>query len=399
MKINKVLEIDKFHTFTLTSYKILNLDVKEAKYASILSFYLDLVNNKYQTLKEMHDFLAKNFDLSYRVMLNRYGKLYILKYEMRGIDPSFINEKNYNYKYLIKKFNEITKPLVIDNKFSKAYINRVKKIYQSNTLNEFQDNDFKASYYSLNKLFKDKSFNYISLLTKKELKEINETNLYELYKKISKIKSYTILVGRNVSNIKTYPIKTNLYLHAYKYPLFNSGTVIKKYDSSQSYLRIYYDIPIYSGTKDIAPMSIYSHILGEGAYSKLFSVVREKYGLCYNIDCDTDFSCGIFYISSTIKKCDLNKTLQAIDEAIDNSLTDINLDEIKDYFIKTIEQGYDYIKNYSTTAFYNDNFKDVIQDDTYINYIRNVSIDDLYKCKNYLKKKKLIYLYGGDLDE
>ena len=399
MIINNIVEVDKFHTFILSKYQILKLNKKEAKYLQILASYMNIVNNKYKTFEALHDFFAKNYDLSYQVSYQRYGMLYLLKYEMRGVDPYYVSDDRYNYTYLLKKFNEISKPLIEDNKFSKNFLNKVKKIYQTEVQDELNDNDFKATYYSLNYLFKNLEIDYITLLNKKELKEINEVNLYNFYKRINKEKSYIILAGNNtLENNKAINVK-NEYLHAYKNPKLKGGTVIKKYKSTQAYLRIYYNIGIYSGTKDIAKMSMYCYILGQSGYSKLFSIVREKYGLCYDIDCDTDFSTGIFYITSTIKKKDYNKVIDAIDEAIDKSLDDINLEKIKSYFITSQDASYDYIRTYVSNAFYNNNFKDILLDEEYKSYLKEITLDDLYEMKSLLKKKKLIYLFGGDIDE
>ena len=77
------------------------------------------------------------------------------------------------------------------------------------------------------------------------------------------------------------------------------------YKSKQMYLRIIYDINVFSGDLKIYPFILLNYFLGASNYSYLFQKIREEYGLCYSISSELYGASGILMIRSEIKKKDL----------------------------------------------------------------------------------------------
>lgn len=116
--------------------------------------------------------------------------------------------------------------------------------------------------------------------------------------------------------------------------VYNTFTYDKQFKSGQVYAQLMYPAFKYSDDRRFALGGL-SMILGGLMSSRLFQVVREKHGLCYNIECESVlYSTGgymdIMY-SSAAENSDkvIDLTQKEIDKLLKNGITDDELVMIK----------------------------------------------------------------------
>jgi len=107
---------------------------------------------------------------------------------------------------------------------------------------------------------------------------------------------------------------------------------------------------------------------------------------------------GIILVSAIINKHDLSNVLEKIDEAFNILLDEVNLEEIKRYFLLERKGRTDYLETYINDHFMDTYFQDSPLTNQEEELINNVSLADIKKAYKKLRKS-FIYVYGGDIDE
>ena len=142
-----------------------------------------------------------------------------------------------------------------------------------------------------------------------------------------------------------------------------------------------------------------NYIFGGHSNSKLFRIVREKYGLCYQINSLYLGATGIIVVSAIINPSDLDKTLKAIKECekeFENK--DFDIEEARNYYLSNFTNGLDYLETAVNNYLADNFFLDTPKSDKELERINCVTKEDVYQA--FLKlKQNFIFVYGGEQDE
>lgn len=394
------IDINKFHTFSIKRYHISKIKPIDVTKRMLLLSYLQISSLKYKTEEDIVRVCENLYDFRYSVKGDLHGTYWMITFQGNAIDPKYIDDEAYTKDKVVEVFNELSTPLVIDNKLDKKTFQRAKKLLQASILKLEKYPTVKATNFALHTFFKDTLRDYQPKGDMEELKRITIEELYEYYLEFLNEEEATIFIGDFNKNypysykdtitphndhnfIERAPLDKDIYLYPYKSKLMN--------------LRIIYDLNIFTGDNKIYALSLFNYFLGASSYSYLFRIVREKYGLCYSISTDLYGASGIVILSAEIKKDDLDIVISKIDEALNEAINSFDLEKVKRVFILTHKASYDNQDSYVSDLICEKAFPIAYDSKTYMDKINSVTIEDIKEVVDIFKKsRKVIFGYGGD---
>ena len=393
--MNIYIKQDKFHKITFKKYMVSKMNKEELTIRTLLCYYQELACQKYYNESLQTYILGTNYDARFNVNLKKIGMYFIIEYSLTSVDPLYINDKYYTIEKLEALFNELITPRFFKGKAVKELFNRAKEIYQSDLYSRFENPSILSFENAIKHFYNGTIRDYDSYGSLEDLENITEKDLYDYYQKVLKEESISIGSGNFIkegNNDYILTPKTDFYFkmrgncEPFKY---------EDFDSDQCYLEVIYDTGIYSLDKLNFGIRAVNYLFGGRAYSYLFDIVREKYGLCYNIGSMYLGASGIIIVSATINYSDLNKVLDAIDEALNKLKEDeIDLEEIKKNFISNIKQADDTfsskVDNYLLDNFFINGYESYKD----LDRVNSLSVNDVKEALSTMKRS-FVYAYGG----
>ena len=222
--------------------------------------------------------------------------------------------------------------------------------------------------------------------------------LYKYYLSIEKDEEATYAVGNvlNQYQIKNRSTIIPKFNHFFKKRVECSPYIAYPKDTTQTYLEIIYDTKIFPNHRLFYAVSFLNFMFGGCSNSKLFTIVREKYGLCYSISSTHFGASGILMVSLVLDAKDKEKALKAIDEAFDSLLENIDLEDIKRYFLSEKKGRVDYIQSYINDDFMDRFFMSSIPTSKEEEQMNSITMKDMQLAYQKIKKS-LVFVYGLSL--
>jgi predicted Zn-dependent peptidase len=140
-------------------------------------------------------------------------------------------------------------------------------------------------------------------------------------------------------------------------------------------------------------------ILGGYPESRLFKVIREEEGLCYDISSSYDYYKGVVMISSGIDLSKVDHALKSIQDLVENiktgGITGEELLHAKAYYIHQIKSSLDSQSTLTKRAFVREmlHYQETIEEK--IQKIENVRLEDVEKAASMLVLDTIYVLKGG----
>ena len=401
--MSRYIDINKFHTVSITKYIVSKIDPKEITIRSLLISYLRLSSSKYKTEEDIVRACEDLYDFKFEVRGDMHGSYFMIVYKANAIDPKYIHDDTYTLDKIYNLFLDLSTPLIVNNSFDKKTFLTAKKHLKATILKMDKYLDVKASNFAFHTFFLNTLRDFKPMGDIEELNIITIEDLYAYYNKISKDENVSYFLGD--FNGK-YPYNTIDYISPKLDHNFIERGVLDKnlylmpYKSKQMYLRIIYDINVFSGDLKIYPFIILNYFLGGSNYSYLFQKIREEYGLCYSISSELYGASGILMVNLEIKKKDLNLVLDKIEECIHDGIQYINLDQIKRMITLTHKASYDYQESYIQDLLCRDFFPNIFDAKNYVEKINHVTLKDIEEAFKHLSTvRKVTFAFGGDIDE
>ena len=401
--MSRYIDINKFHTVSITKYIVSKIDPKEITIRSLLISYLRLSSSKYKTEEDIVRACEDLYDFKFEVRGDMHGSYFMIVFKANAIDPKYIHDDTYTLDKIYNLFKDLSTPLIVNNSFDKKTFLTAKKHLKATILKMDKYLDVKASSFAFHTFFLNTLRDFKPMGDIEELNKITIEDLYAYYSKISKDENVCYFLGD--FNGK-YPYNTIDYISPKLDHNFIDRGVLDKnlylmpYKSKQMYLRIIYDINVFSGDLKIYSFILLNYFLGGSNYSYLFQKIREEYGLCYSISSELYGASGILMVNLEIKKKDLNLVLDKIEECIHNAILYINLDQIKRMITLTHKASYDYQESYIQDLLCRDFFPNIFDAKNYVEKINQVTLEDIEEAFKHLSSvRKVTFAFGGDIDE
>lgn len=392
-----LIKNDKFHKIEIKRRYIRKYNYKDHTIRNLLAYYMSLACEKYNTESQFNKFLGLNYDLRYYVSINNIGNYSYISLTLSCVNPKYINDDAFDLDLIINSFYECIKPVIKNNKFNKEIFKRSKEMYLSNILYSLENEHKKALDFTINTYY-DGTEGMVTEGDIDVLEKITIKELYDYYMSIMK-DEYIDYIGGDIDlkviNDSNLVSKDDfLFLDKGKY----SNYVVKNAKTNQCYLQIIYDVKSFTNTKDFFAANIINYELGGKPNSRLFRIIREKYGLCYHISTSYYGSRGIFMLTAGINKNDLNEITNKIDEVFNTLLDDVDIESAKKYFKSSIRRDNDKLNHIMNNHFIDNYFFNKYPSfEDPMNYDK-VTLEDIKRVYNKITKE-LTCVYGGDLDE
>jgi len=116
-------------------------------------------------------------------------------------------------------------------------------------------------------------------------------------------------------------------------------------EAQQSILMMAWQLPIKYGDSDYLALQVMNGLFGALPHSKLFSIVRERESLAYEIDSEFDSFAGLFRVSAGIDAADFEQTkaliLKLLEDLIAGDFTDEEIQKTKTLLKNSYLMGLD----------------------------------------------------------
>lgn len=388
---------DKFHRIIFKTYRIKKMDPKEQTIRSLLCYYQELACVKYPSISSFEKVLGYHYDARFKVTLSSFGSYSILEYALFAIDPEFIEDSSYSYETLKQLFLDAQQALFIDGMIDDELYDRAYETYESDLLAKQERQQTNALRGALSTYFKGTTRDFQSAGDLKTLMQIKKEELYQYYLTVLKEEKISLSSGLNSAFVNEEQItltpKKDYYFKERKTV---SEFVEQPADCNQCYLEIIFETGIYASDNLYYACVLTNYMFGGSSSSNLFLIMREKYGLCYSVNSMYLGATGILIVSAIIDKCNLNKALEACDEALNELSCDKKkLDEVKSYYLSSYRANEDYqetgISSYLSDHYFLDTPKSYKETDA----IKSVKESDIKKVIEQLKRS-FVYVYGGN---
>lgn len=393
--MNVSIHQDKFHRIIFRSYRITKINKSTQTLRNLLCYYQELGCMKYPNEESMNKILAYNYDARFRVRISTFGSYSLLQYTLKAVDPCFINDNEYTVDLLKQLFLDCINPVIKNNCFDEDLFLRAYEIYETDLLREDNYNII-AVKEMIKNYFKDTDRDFETSGNLEELQNITVNDLYQYYLSVLNEESISIVSSRGKAYINNDQITlTPKHNYHFKNRAECEKIIYKSADCTQCYLNVVYETKTYPNDELFYPMVIINYFLGGSSSSLLFNLVREKYGLCYNISSTYMGATGIILISVVLDKKNIDFCLKAIDEALQEiRLGHFNLDEAKRFFIANYKGEKDYQETQILNYIYDNYFLDNPKSYEDINLVKKITNEDIYAALNNLEQT-FIYAYGG----
>jgi hypothetical protein len=128
------IELKKFHTFSIKRYHISKINPKDVTKKMLLLSYLQISSLKYKTEEDIVRVCEDLYDFRYSVKGDLDGS-WMITFEGNAIDPKYLSDEAYTKDKVFEVFNDLSTPLVRDNKLDKKTFQRAKKLLSASILN------------------------------------------------------------------------------------------------------------------------------------------------------------------------------------------------------------------------------------------------------------------------
>lgn len=326
---------DKFKHNSYNFYFLLDYDLDTFLSLEIFKNLIGKASKKYPEKKDMVNIIdnlynvsiyASNkifgqkilFTIQFSFLKTKYSNLKLSEYE------SFISEIIFNTAIEEKNFLEEKKILLdvmarnVEEPVVFAIENVKKSLENENIL------------YSYRKDFS------------KEIKDFKYQTFLKNYKKIYSFAKFDLFVHGDVSDkqledyFNSLKIENNEVLLSAKFgdlPFRND--MIDDFNSNQSVVLMYYNCPYNFKHEDYIKWLVSQCLFGKGFTSLLFSEVREKNSLCYNVSAQEYVDLGIVYVYSLIDK----KNYESFIKIVNRQLEVIIKQEYDDEILKRVKKA------------------------------------------------------------
>ena len=328
MKIYKINN-DKFKSIYISYNFTMELgNTKALSNNAVLASLMAKTSKKYESQKQIEQYLNLLYGANYDVNIEKYGDLYNLEFRIEFINKKFLPNK----EELLNNILEFLYEMIYNpTDWSEANIEREKEFILER-INERKDEKLRYGIQKAEELMcKDTPFGTYLYGEENVVKEINKEILKQTYQELIK-SCVTIIVSGNLTEYDDIDKKiidvfgkqdiSKKTLAELNYNIKNNydgkaEEVIEYQDTVQSVLSIGLSVEN-CNPNDFYALNLYNAILGTTPSSKLFQNVREKASLAYTVRSRFYRFKDIIIIYAGINKDDYKKATELIINQIDD---------------------------------------------------------------------------------
>ena len=377
-------------------------------------------SKKHQDFQKITEELEMLYGASFDCGIDKTGDNLVLKFFIESINDDFFF---FFFDNLIKSLkiliDIIFNPLVEKNKFNEKYVENEKHNLELIINSIKDDKDLYAYERCINQMYNNSGYGLSKYGQIEDLKDITPENLYTHYKKLVDTAKIDIIVCGHFSEEKIEqlvkddelikglkPRKENIIINHFKKEIkekIDGETVVKEqFEITQGKLVIGLDI-LPNDMEDFRFAAIlYNGILGGGANSKLFQIVREKESLAYTTKSEYIVQKNNIFIRCGIECKNYDKTVNLIKKLLNDmkngNFTDEEIRKVKDYVVSGIDSIDEEQDTQILFKFGQELSKLELSIEQYKQNIENVTREEIVKLANCIQINCIYFLENGGQD-
>lgn len=406
-KINvKVIKTDKFKS--VTGMLCFKMPIKKEMMAkrSLMRRLLIFSCKKYPTNKALNINCLENYGAYYSAGMIREGNYIINNFVFKSLEDKYTKEGN--LKNVIDTFCEIIfNPNVKDNAFDKEAYDLIYQELKAEVESEIE----RPRTYAISKLngTLDKDSPVAYKVTIDDLLKVTSEQVYEEYLNMLNNSEVDLIIAGNITDVpdELKPAIKRLKQNKYDEELIINNDEIEEgfkaetevYDGEQSILTLGVKLDELSDFERTYVVPIFSGILGGGASSRLFNVIREEHSLAYFCFSRYEKDDSLMYIVSGIDGKNYEQALKLIKEVFNtmDKVSDEEVEKVRNNIISVLKESEDSLGNYPVNYYVNKLYNEP-DNKAKIKFIKQVTKADVERVFSKVHLTNSYFLKGGVAD-
>ncbi len=321
-----LIQTDKFKSSVLSYYFIRPLSREEASKNAMLALVLKRGSQKYPTNLLIQRELEENYGASFSLGVNKRGDRHVLRFSLEAVNKKYVQDKDYIYKLIDLLKSIIFNPYLEGESFKKSYMDQEKENLKNRLESRINNKRSYAIESCIEGMCRGENFSIYPLGDIEGLEAIDGENLYEHYRDVMDTSNIEIFYTGEYDEGIIRSIKEGLDLGREDIVEIPREEIITEVeveknieedlDVAQGKLVLGYRTGISYEDKAYNGFLLGADILGGGSNSKLFKNVREEESLAYYISASVYKYNSIMLIDGGIEFDDYKKTLEIINQQI-----------------------------------------------------------------------------------
>ena len=323
-----LVKTDKFKSSLLSYYFIRPLSNDEVTKNALLPLVLKRGSKEYDTNLKIQRELEENYGAKFSIGINKKGEKHILRFSLETVNREYIEDKDYIYDVLRLFKSIIFSPLIEDDYFKKSYVDQEKENLKTRIEGRINNKRSYAIDRCIEEMCKDEKFSIYPIGNIEDLEDIDGNVLYRHYQEIINTSPIEVYYTGEYDDVLIESIKESINLErgniidipeeTIETEVQTKNMIEEDLDVAQGKLVLGYRAGIHYQDKLYNGLLLATDILGGGPNSKLFRNVREKESLAYYINAMIYKYKSIILVDGGIEFNDFDKTLEIINEQIDD---------------------------------------------------------------------------------
>lgn len=405
------IQSKKFKTNKITVRFTAPLSLESVSSRVLSASILDKANQVYPTAQQFRKRLATLYGTDLSVSAYRRGQCHLFDITITFVKDEFLSKKNVLTGQILEVLNQILfAPLANHDAFEKNVFTIEQQQLLARLKSELED-PFYFAHKKLDQLvYRDESMQLSpETLIDCILKETPESCFSGFQKMLTEDKIDFFFLGEFneievIEELKNFPFTSRQQTVNVQYYQEYSNILKEGIDRKpleQSILEMGYHTPIGYGNDLQMSLVVANGLLGAFPHSKLFTQVREKYGLAYTVSSELDLFTGVLRLYAGIDRKDRNKARKLMnDQLLDlksGKFTDLEIVQTKQMIRRLLIVAQDssdamvdrlYLKNLFEN--YNANQEDLLEQ------LDQVNRESISKAANSVKLQAIYFMEGAE---
>jgi predicted Zn-dependent peptidase len=409
------IQTEKFKTDLMGVYIKRPLSGQEVAYNTLISRILARGTQKYPTTKKLQSVLDASYGMILVSDVVKQGSYHILQFRLQFPNERYIRDKGIFEKGLDIMREVIFNPLVTDGAFDQGFFKQEK----ANLIDELTSRENDKMTYALDRciehMFDDGYGEYV-YGSIESLEAVDPKALYDHYLKIIHDSLFDVCIMGDLQEkavedlVQEYiDIDENQFLdYQVKERHHRVEQVRYREDvlpSKDGRLVMGFRTHIHQEDALYEASVLAYHILGGGANSELFNLLREEKSLCYYVYAKADKYKGAMFVGVGIDQKNKDQVVSDVLETIDRlSVTPVSQDLLKEaqkQMLASIHSLSDFPNSFMNYLYGEVLGKKEVHEldiDDIIEKYKQVTLEDLTQVYKKLSLDMVYFMHGGDHD-
>ncbi|WNF35391.1 pitrilysin family protein [Bacillaceae bacterium IKA-2] len=411
-----VIETDKYKTNTIVLHIRAPLRKNTVTKRALLPYVLQSGTEQFTSRQEIRSYLDELYGASLSVDVSKKGENQILSFRMDIANEKYLKDKTPLLEEAIKLLAEIIlKPITENGVFQSTIVDNEKRNLKQRIESIFDDKMRYANMRITEEMCKDERYGINVWGYEEEIESVTPQELYQQYKEILANDLYDLYVVGDVnSNEIEKIVKTNFSLAAQTSQVIDDQqkgstetkvvkkekVVFEEQDIKRGKLHIGFRTSTTFQSENYFAMQMFNGLFGGFSHSKLFINVREKASLAYYAASRYESHKGLLMVMSGIEFKNYDQAVKIIKEQLksmqNGDFSDSEIEQTKAVLKNQVLETVDAAKGYVELLYHNAVANKVRSIEDWIFGIESVTKEDIINVGRNVHLDTIYFLTGKE---